>query len=365
MAEPLQEPKILIESWSPVSEIQAFVEETEECVYFYLWAFPGREDATVRSCWVCNKQAAPAAPDFEAMQQGRPPMMPAAYCDHPDGRKPPEPDTLEIVWFKEGDAAALLENGSLLAVIPGWSGEGGFHGYALFSNEAGPFAWPLKEAEPVLVERVERSRRFWETFTPERWGQAQQQYLAVLESFLGGPHEKYYAIDGGHFPPKAMITAHKEEVLYAFTLGVSLIPQPKVEQYLGEEGDDSRRIELAFAARIGALADEKPVLGYLSAQTGLPWGLLTWLGHGHTLSCAEVPGFPYVLLLNGTLAVGTPSPELPELDGERVNVLWAIPITEAEYQVATEQGSEELLRLYKGEAEQLAIFTGEPKFIRS
>lgn len=356
------EKEILVQSWSPVCNIQAFAEAAEDNVYFYLWIHPGSEYASVRSCWVCNTRKAPAELDMQAMEEGRAPMMPAEFCTHPEGVAPPSEESLEIVWFEEGDAAALVQDGSLLAVIPGWSGEG-FYGYSRYCAKEGPFAWPLREAEPVLAARTEASRRFWASFDENTWPEVQQGQLQALESYLGVPHEKYFAIDGGEWPPKALITARSGDVQYAFTIGVGLIPQPGVEEQHQEEAPLFRRIELAFAKKEQAPGDWMSMLSYLSGQSGLPWGQLTWLGHGHTLPSDLIPGFEALLFVNANVIPGLPSPELQPIRGERINLLWAIPLTAEEYAAAREKGSQTLIGQYKGDLRLLPVFSGKAKFI--
>lgn len=360
-----KEPVILAESWSPICNIQAFVEKTEESVYFYLWVNPNTENAAAHACWVCNLKKAPRELDREKMCQGKAPMMPAPNCTQPQGRSAPQSEDLEIVWFEEGDAAALLECGKLLAVIPGWSGYNDFHGYSRDAVGMGPLAWELKPAEEVLALRVEKSRDFWRYCEGEYWPGIQQQGLEALEAFCG-PYEKYYAIDGGKFPPKALVTARKDDKHYAFTVGAGVFPMPRIESYYQDETENFRRIELAFAA--GAdLAEEEwmAMLGYLSAQSGFPWQMLTWLGHGHTLPCNKIPGFEAVMFLNTALLEATPAPDLPDIRGERVNLLWVVPLTGKEYEFAKQSDTcQELLEKYAGTPEMLPVFEGKPKFIQ-
>ena len=64
----------------------------------------------------------------------------------------------------------------------------------------------------------------------------QQEQLAAMEAFFG-PHRKYYAIDGGGFPPKALVTGERKGSQYAFTLGNGALAQPKVEQYFQDKID--------------------------------------------------------------------------------------------------------------------------------
>jgi hypothetical protein len=58
------------------------------------------------------------------MRDGSPPLLPRRYCKHPEGAALPAAEDLEIVWFEEGNGAALLERGEPLTVIPPWAGQG-------------------------------------------------------------------------------------------------------------------------------------------------------------------------------------------------------------------------------------------------
>lgn len=217
----MSEPVTLLESWSPSCEIQAFVEESDTCCYFYLWFHPGRDNAHVKSCWICNTGKAPDKIDVDAMENGAAPAMPKEFVKHDAGGIQLNKDALAIVWFEEGDAAALLEEDRLICVIPGWSGYKDFHGYSRYALGTAPYAWELKQAEAVLGERVRKSQNFWNYFEGEYWKSVQQMHMETLESFFGD-YEKYFAIDGGKFPSKALITGSKDGVCYGITAGVSL-----------------------------------------------------------------------------------------------------------------------------------------------
>ena len=79
------------------------------------------ETTTVAATWVANHVPAPPSPDPSRIEAGQAPIMPSGHTNLPEGRPPFEPGTLEPLWFEEGDGVAVLENGKLLAVIPGWS----------------------------------------------------------------------------------------------------------------------------------------------------------------------------------------------------------------------------------------------------
>lgn len=359
-------PEVLAESFSPLCNVRAFAEESESCVYFYLQWRSGSGQSRIKSCWVCNTRPAPDEVDKAAMDRGEAPRMPRSGCGHnPEGIHL-DKKALSILWLEEGDAAALLEDGKILALIPGWAWrEEGFPGYARYAVGTTPFAWTLREAEAALAPRVEKSRAYWNTMEGDYWPALQQQGLEAMEAFFG-PHEQYYAIDGGKFPPKALVTGRREGVRYGFTLGVSALCQPVVEQYWSQEPEKHRRMELAFAAREGIPEDRwMAALGRVSGMTNLPWGEITCLGQGHTVACGEsIPGFPALLLLDQRRLEGTAAPDFPPVMGEPVSLLWAIPITQEEYDLAMESQEAVLPMLYQGAPEELVIFAGEGKFLR-
>ncbi|SHJ12140.1 Suppressor of fused protein (SUFU) [Clostridium cavendishii DSM 21758] len=359
------EPKVLIESNSPNCNIQAIVEEDNRCVYFYLFGQSDSNDRFMNPCWVRNYEKAPKEVDVQAMQNGYAPMLPSDYCAHPNGAEKLDASKLEIVWFEEGDGAALLYNNEILSVIPGWAGPQ-FSGYSRDCVEESQFAWPLgNSSENVLYERVRKAKEFWDNWNDESWGEIQTEYLATIEKSIG-KYEKYYAIDGGHWPPKAMVTIEKDDLTYIITMGVSVIPQPKVEMYF-EEPKYHRRFELGFVIETELLnKNRNGILSYISAQTTLPWTYLTWLGHGHTIPCNQISSdlaeFPYVLLVNNKGFEYVPDIKLPLYREDEVNILWMVPLTIEEKKYAEDKGSECLIEEHLKDSEELWIFRGKSKF---
>ena len=353
-------PVILLESWSPSCKIQAFVEESDISCYFYLWVHPGEENA-IRSCWICNVGKAPEKLETDIMKNGLAPAMPAEYVRHsPEGIRL-DKEKLSIVWFEEGDAAALLEGDTLLCVIPGWSGYQGFHGYSRYAVGMGPCAWDLTQAEEVLGKRVSKSREFWDFFEGEYWPGVQQMHMKVLEDFFG-KYVQYYAIDGGKFPNKALISGIRDGVHYGITAGVSLFPMPQVEQYFQEETSDFRRIELGFAATETQSDICTKMYSYISSISNIPWREISFLGHGHTIPCNVIEGFSAVWLLDSRLLPQIAAPVYPDFMGDKINLLWLVPLKEEEFEKLKEIGTDEALKLLKGWEGELAVFNGTGKF---
>lgn len=331
------EPEIILEEWSPVCDIQAFVEKSYEAYYFYLWINPQSEEPEIRSCWICNRIAAPKEVDYSTMGDGHAPCMPLQYINHDSNGIELQDEKLSIQWFEEGDAAALLLDDEVIAVIPCFSGYNGFHGYSIFAEGTGPFAWELKQALATFTDKVNQSKEFWNYFDTDYWENVQQDHLMTLEKFFG-KYEKYYAIDGNHFPPKALIRGRQQGVIYGITAGVSLIPMPKVEMAYQDEYQDYRRIELGFACSERHDALTKMMYSVISNLTNLPWQELTYLGHGHTVPFTNIKGYEYLLFLNAREMTDISSPVYHDCFHEKINLLWIKPITGEEYNVIVEKG---------------------------
>jgi hypothetical protein len=196
----MQKAEVLLEDVSPNGNIQAIVEQDDRVVYFYL--VPAQDTGLdMKSCWVRNLQPGPDELDAASMQAGIAPLLPKRSCRHPVGAPPCQADTLRVIWFEEGDAAALLEESELLAVIPGWSGPD-FHAYARDCIDRTELCWPLGDAESnVLFERVTQAEQYWTSWKDPgpQWQQVQTDAMVAFEGALGR-HSNYYVIDGGYWP---------------------------------------------------------------------------------------------------------------------------------------------------------------------
>ena len=334
--------EIIFEEWSPFGNIQAFVEKTERTYYFYLWINPESTEPQIRSCWICNRIKGPKDVKEALAIEGQEPCMPAEFVDHnPDGMDIDETN-LSVQWAEEGDAAALLSGESLLAVIPSFSGVNGFHGYSIYAKGMGSFAWEMKQAYKNLEEQFKKGKEFWDYFDTDYWGGVQDSQIKTLQKFFG-EYEKYYAIDRNEFPPKALVTGRRQEILYAFTLGVSMLPMAGVESSYDDDYKDYRRMELGFACRPEHENIRNSVFSAMSFCASLPWLELTFLGHGHTIPFDGIPGYKYMLFLNTREISRIEAPQYENFMGERINLLWLRPITEEEYAYVVENGVEAYL----------------------
>jgi Suppressor of fused protein (SUFU) len=351
---------ILLEEESPFGNIVAVVEGDDRVIYFYLHFPNTAEDDPLRmkTCWVRNRLPAPRKLDKASMERGEPPLMPAAHCMDTGAGQPLDAESLRVVWFEQCDAAALLEHDAPLAIIPAWSGMGDFSGYARDCVGQGPFAWELG-ADNAMHERTKAADAFWKLWQDaEFWPEWRDQRIAEIEATLG-PHAKYYAIDGDEFPPRAMLRFDLPDRYLLITVGVSLFCLPKVEQQY-EDPSPYRRIELAAAVDRKCPAGELSRLGqYISGQARYPWTHFSPLGHGHTMPCDSTPAsfdgkrFNYILL-SQTLP-DTPELRLGCFRSDPINVLWMLPITQREREIAVKTSSSGLQQRLTGAGATVVI----------
>lgn len=365
-----KEPAILIESSSPITPVQAFVEDNGNNIYFYLWIHPESKNPQFKPCWICNKKKAPITADTKSMDKGMAPMLEAEYCKNPKKGETLDADKLNIVWFPDGDGAALLEEDKIICCIPSWANEG-FYGYSRFCKGTSNLAWEMNEdCENNLIQRVEDAKKFWEffdddIFDSETWPTYQKNMLSKLDNFFD-ERTNYFAIDGGKFPPKALVIGTLDGNIYGCTIAASLFPMPKVEMYHQEETSRFSRIEIAFACKKDSMDEQtyKKYLNYIAMLGNLPWYELSWLGHGHTIDCNAIDGFPQAMLVNSSILTDIPSPKFDDIMGSPVNVLWVVPMTEKEFAFSSKNTSLELLEKYQGDMKDLIVFDGQPKFIK-
>jgi hypothetical protein len=342
----MDQPKLLLESVSPNGNVNAFVEQTGNAIHFYLY-FPNASEQSdrVRMCWVRN--TGPAPEDIDPPSEGedmRAPMLPARYCRCPEGSPELNPDDLSIVWFEEGNGAALLEGGETLAIIPSWSGVNDFNGYARDCTAESLLCWPLAP-DNVLHERVARAAEYWSAWDDETyWPNFQMRMLEAYEHAFGVKESMYFAIDDGAWPPRALVRYDLPDRCVLVTVGMSLRPQPNVELFM-DDPEVARRIEIGAAFEPGCPEDEIQQFGqFMSGMAAYPWDFYHWFGSGHTTDCEAVPvslggsRFPAVLFTSE--AYDKPMVDFDTFRGDPINLLWLVPITASELEIVHNDGSE-------------------------
>lgn len=330
------EPTILLDAVNLSGTLRAIVEQTDTTVYLYIQPHPDlAEQYPMRSGWIRNLVAAPAEFDYEAMQGGEAPLLPAVHCAHPEGAEPMEEGRLTLVWSEAEDGASLLYDEEIIAIIPGWS---------LYMENPVTYAkdcitetnnlFPLTP-DNVLIEQTYKALDFigeWnEDSSP--WPATQEYLLGSYEKVFG-PHHQYFAIDGGTWPPMALVSFKYQDIYLFLTIGVSQRPMPWVDYLYGDNAPAYRRMELGIAIHQSLGESHAMELAQgIAGIAGMPWRKISWLGEGHTISSnALKPPFES-LILSSALYNG---PELPALviGNDPVNIYWAQPITQQERESA-------------------------------
>ena len=346
----LQQPVILLESFSPYGSRKVTVEYDGQVTAAYL-----HDDTSVISAtWIANHRPASQATDQARLDAGRAPLMPAACTKHPAGRPAVQAGTLEALWFEEGDGVAITEHGRPLAVIAGWSDmDRGMPGYSGDVIGQTPFGWSLDDAMEGLAPRLERSAAFWRwRHSADGWSQFQAALLGHLQSRLG-PGGHYWDASAGKRPLTGVTErppAPRRPYTVLSTVGMSCQRMPVVEQVL-DDPSEYARIELAVATTLPS-AQAARVFLWLATY---PWHAVTWFGPGHSVRWYHEPstfplgggeGYGAVLLLDspGGLA-GPPPPDLSgfAFGGDPVRWLWVVPISERDRQLAKDRGSAALV----------------------
>lgn len=362
--------QVLLSDTSPYGSRRLTVESDGVTTEAYL---RDAADTVIGATWIANHRPAAAGLDLARLNAGLTPMMPAGRTRHPEGRPPLDPKSLEVVWFEEGDGAAVLEAGEPLCVIPAWSDMNrGIPGYTRDVNAQSPFAFPLEQELEEFSTRIEQSRAFWKWCRSEgTWAQFQQSVLGHLLNRLG-PGGHYWHDVGRQFRgpgaaqrggrPTAPVVSVSErparpgrDFSVLSTLGMSCQRMPIVELY---EDDVSRyaRIELAVATTLPSQRAGS-IFPWLAQY---PWRSVTWFAPGDVVKWYHEPKtFPLnppgsdkapwtgVLLLDDPSRLpGPPAPDLSgfTFSGDPVRWLWLVPISDEEYQYAKAEGSNALIR---------------------
>jgi hypothetical protein len=131
-----------------------------------------------------------------------------------------------------------------------------------------------------------------------------------------------------------------------------------------EDPGEFQRIE--FAACFPPGSDESTIdklSHFISGQSDLSWNQITFLGHGHTIACGTFSDDPALREFSAVLLIheppGIPSFDLPRINGDRVLLLWAVPITETERQLIREKKSSEFISRFPGK-DPIHLITRRP-----
>jgi hypothetical protein len=367
--------RVLLTDTSPYRSRTLTVETDGTTTVAYL---RDARDDVIGAVWIANHRAAEPGVDMARLDAGLPPVMHSDGTRHPGGLPMLDPAALEVVWFEEGDGAAVLQDGEPICVIPVWSEiNRGIPGYSRDATTRTPFAFPLHDEIEELGTRIRQAQAYWDWRAGENaWPAFQQSLLGHLLDRLGPGGHYWHDVGrqwrGGTAPAPTVGVSERppqpgRDYTVLSTVGMSCQRMPTVELY---EDDVSplTRIELAVATTLPSQRAGS-VFPWLAQY---PWRSVTWFAPGDVVKWYHEPRtFP----LNGSAAAAgaTPAgasgpppsqwegvllldepsrlagPVAPGLSGwsfggDPVKWLWLVPITDEERQYAKAQGSDALVR---------------------
>ena len=149
-------PELLLQETSPYSTRRASLLRGDGDLYLYLEDLVGPAPATTSAVWVANYLPGPHRRRPGRRRAGAPPRMGAGGTRFPEGC-PDLGRPMDLVWFEEGDAVAVVDAEGVLAAIPGWAGRSEFYGYSRYARGRTGLAWELtRDAGQALEAKVAR-----------------------------------------------------------------------------------------------------------------------------------------------------------------------------------------------------------------
>lgn len=333
-------------SESPIANFAAEVGLENDCSYFYLYEMQPEEKKlnTIAACWIKNHIVVEDGySPKEDMLNGIQPKMATSLCRFPQDLSLFQEDELEIIWGEEGCLAGLYQSNELICVVPYWAGNN-FSGYSKYSNneKMGLYPLPLGEGN-AMFPRLESAARFWEQDFSAVWDRYRQEYLDELKQKYG-ECVKYYAIDGGNFPPRGLAVFEKDEHQLAFTIGMGLFTQPAAELY-HEDSHLHDHIELSFGFKADLPLEATQIYSQISSIAAIPWAYKTFLDHHHTIDLNITPGYQNAVFISDKQAKVQNSAFLQR---KQINLLWLMPISDTLCQKLTAEEPD-----YSGVEQQL------------
>ena len=351
-----KESQILLEEPSPCTDVRAIVEDDGESIYFYLYGpldaddYPAGLDnehfSPLRTCWISSKRQTfqkDVTPILERMREGKSPIVPEQFCKA-DAYNGIDASKLELVWFEEGDAAALLHKGKIVGVIPTWGVlPDGRHGYSAALSTPFLDFLPIEQMPQEMHQRIAKASKFWKSWledgVEERFFNS--YYQSLKAAFGGKDATEQKLIENGRWPPKVVnIFEHSDVTIFA-TVGTSILAQPRVEVFT-ENPQPYRRIELAMLLPTQLVHEIsiEPIIALLQNLAFAPWDKLIWFHDTHKISypldflsqkngenftalalTKEIPNMKNQNIVNPTFA---------SYQNDPVTLLWITPIIESE-----------------------------------
>lgn len=316
-------------SESPLCPIAVDVISDQESIYFYMYDLDFENERLVArsACWVKNLVKAPKSFDKVRIEEDRQPVLPVLFVDDAMDQEPFKEEDLEIVWSKEGHIAGLYHKGELVCVIPSWADGHSFPGYARYTKENNMVAWKLADAT-AIIPRLEEGRVFWNQEFNLVWKEYNSPYFSQL-SELFGPATNCYDLHKDTFPSRLLVTFEKDEMMYAFTVGMGMFSMPNADRYF-DEYEARAKTEFAICFRKDELAkdEEMDVYASIAGLCNVPWHTMDCIASGHTLDMKFKEAKNCVIIDDDEME----KPLSLDIKKQGVHISWIVPLNEQDYE---------------------------------
>lgn len=315
-------------SESPLCPIAADVISDGESIYFYMYDLDFENERLVArsACWVKNLVAAPKSFDKIRIEDDRQPVLPQMFVDETMDIAPWNEEDIEIEWSKEGHIASLFYKHEVVSVIPSWADGHNFTGYARYAKENSMVAWKLTDAS-TLLSRIEEGRKFWNQEFNRLWESYNTSYISQLYT-LYVTSAAVYDLHKDMFPSRLLLTFEKDDMIFAFTVGVGMFSMPNTDRYFNEY-EAKAKTEFAIRFKKGTLSETEimDVYASIAGVCNVPWHTMNCIAHGHILDMKFQDADNCMIIDDDTLE----QPLSLDIKKEGVHISWIVPISTTDY----------------------------------
>ncbi len=344
---------ILVELQNWLGNRTAILDYDNDTIYLY--NYPNSKNFKGKTLWVANtkKRKKEKSNIKSEMEKGLQPYMPNKYCNSEGYITDFSNEKIwTLQWGLDQNSIAVYYKGKIIAIMPEWSGMKDFHGYTLGTAHITPLAWPLA-SDNVQIERFSKEKKFLDSWTNSTWKSHQEKLLSVYKDLYLG-ETKYFAADGGKWPPLGIHYCKTSELEFIATVGMSQLPMPT----LGMQYEDTKNytnVEIAIICN--RMEDSQPLIKYVSGQAKYPWYFGTHFDNGHTAPCKQLKeiGSNMSFMAITETATFLPKVSMPSFKGRKTRLLFMIPIYDSERHYAEKNSTLDLLKKLENISNPISI----------
>lgn len=338
--EQIQEESLMF-SQSPLCPIAADVISDGESIYFYLYDLDFESERLIAktACWVKNLVEAPKAFEKDKIADNKQPLLPEMFCAAEMDLTPWSAEDLEIVWSKEGHIAGLFYQGNVVSILPSWADGNTFPGYARYASENNMVAWKMCDAIDVMLPRLLEGRGFWNQEFNLVWKEYNTTYFAELTAMFGEA-KNCFDLHKDTFPSRLLLTFEKEDMTYAFTIGMGMFSMPNADRYF-DNYESYAQTEFAISYKSGSLSleEEMDVYAGIAGLCNVPWHTMDCIASGHTVDM-KFQNYEHCMIIDDDMFTHPLALTIKEQD---VHINWIKPMSNQEFEDAHDKDKKEAL----------------------